>query len=302
LQSAKRPGKFCALLILSNAASHNFVPRIFAIRLFFSLRQRIACLRETGAPSGTTVAQSAFVMNAIDFFIIYLACGAPFGVYYFLQNRNRPDSRLLWLKTLLNFIFWMPAAFLFLTRNANLKSSSLFNFNKTSAADAKRNNLQSIQKQIEKCLPESDLKISIYEFRETVERYVGLTLANQANDAGSRAGGEEFFRAAQTNNVELGAICLNRRNRNRLFLHQTEARNDFLYLINQLLKHSPDEKNLEQSAIKLAAVLKDFETKNELEKMFAHSQLGGKQLNVIKTEGSGSIKRESQFIVVAMQE
>jgi hypothetical protein len=284
LQSAKRLRKFCALLILSNAQAHCFVPSIFAIRLFFSLLKRIVCLRETGAAVGTTVAQSTFVMNTIDFFIIYLACGAPFAVYYFLQNRNRLDSRPLWLTTLLNFIFWMPAAFLFLSRSEHLKSRSLYNFNKTSAADARRENLQSIQKQIEKSLPESDLKISIYEFRETIERYVGLTLANQMNDTGSRAAGEEFFRVAQTNNVELGAICLNRRNRNRLSLHQTEARNDFLHLINQLLNLSSDEKNLEQSAIKLAEILEDRTAQNELEKLFARSQPVGKRLNAPKTE------------------
>ncbi len=244
--------------------------------------QQIVNLPETGAEVGTTVAQSAGVMNPIDFFIIYLACGAPFGVYYFLQNRTAPDSRLLWVKTLLNFIFWMPAAFLFLNRNAGLKKRFLSNFNKIAAA--RRKNLQSIQKQIEKSLPESNLEISVYEFRATIERYVGLTLANQANCAGSRAAGEELFRAAQANNVELGAICLNRRNRNRLSLHQTEARNDFLHLTNQLLKLGSDEKNLEQSAIELAAVLRDRHAQNELEKLFARSLPVGNRLNIPKTE------------------
>lgn len=281
MQSAKRARKFCALLILIKRSSLLFCSKYFVIRLFFSLLRQIVRLRETGAAVGTTVAQSAFVMNAIDFFIIYLACGAPFGVYYFLQNRNRFDSRLLWLETLLNFVFWIPAAFLFLSRSAGLKTRS--NVSET-AGDAKRNNLQSIQKQIEENFSESDLKISIYEFRETIERYVGLTLANQTNAAESRAGGEDFFRAAQTTNIELGAICLNRRNRNRLLLHQTEARNDFLYLINQLLKLSSDKKSLEQSAIKLVEVLEDRTTQNELEKLFARLQPIGKRLNAPKTE------------------
>lgn len=220
-------------------------------------------------------------MNTIDFFTIYLACGAPSAVYYYLQNRNHLDSRMLWLKTLLNFIFWVPAAFLFLSRSAHLKSRS--NFSET-AAEAKRKNLQSIQKQIEKSLPESDLKISIYAFRETIESYVGLTLANQINVAGSRAQNKEFFRVAQANNVELGALCLKRRNRNRLSLHQTEARKDFLYLIDQLLRFGADEKSLEQSAMKLVAVLKDFDAQIELEKLFARSWQTGKRLNVVKTE------------------
>jgi hypothetical protein len=238
-----------------------------------------------GAAVGTTVAQSRFVINAIEFFIIYLACGAPFGVYYFLQHRGGLDSRLLWLKTLLNFIFWLPAAFLFFSRNANLKSPSLFKFsNKTFGADAERNNLQSIQKQMENFFLESDLKISVYEFRETIERYIGLTLTDQSNAAESRVEDEEFLRAAQTSNVELGAICLKRRNRNKLSLHQTEARKDFLFLTDQLLKAGSDEENLEQSAIKLVSILKDFDAQNELEKMFARSEVVGKRINVVKTE------------------
>jgi hypothetical protein len=169
------------------------------------------------------------------------------------------------------------------SRSANLKSPSIFNFsNKTSKATTKRNNLQSIQKQIEKNFSESDLKISVYEFRETIERYVGLTLINQSNATVSRVEDEEFLRAAQVSNVELGAICLNRRNQNKLSLHQTEARKDFLHTINQLLRFGSDEKSIEQSAVKLVAVLEDRDVHIELEKMFTHWRQTGKQLNVAR--------------------
>jgi hypothetical protein len=52
-------------------------------------------------------------MNLIDFFIIYLACGAPFGVYYFLQHRGGLDSRLLWLKRCSTLFFGCPLLFYF---------------------------------------------------------------------------------------------------------------------------------------------------------------------------------------------
>jgi hypothetical protein len=125
----------------------------------------------------------------------------------------------------------------------------------------------------------------VYEFRETIERYIGLTLTDQSNAAGKpRRGRRVSPRRANVSNVELGAICLKRRNRNKLSLHQTEARKDFLFLTDQLLKAGSDEENLEQSAIKLVSILKDFDAQNELEKMFARSE-GRRQAHQCRKNG-----------------
>jgi len=228
-----------------------------------------------------------FSMNPIDLFIIYLACGASFGVYYFFHNRTPVVSHLLWFKAFLIFFFWMPFAFLLLLQNKNFRILSSFcSDNFLSDGSGWKVNLHSTVKQIEKVLRESNLKISVYEFREVIERYIGLTIAAQTDVREISAAETEFSRLSRANNknIELGAKCLNRRNRKRLFLHQTEARKDFLHLLDQLLKFNSDEMKLEHSAIELVTILKDLEARKKLEEMFACALQTGSRFNVTETE------------------
>ena len=224
-------------------------------------------------------------MNLLDIFIIYLACGAPFGVYYFLQNRSQSSSISFWLKLLFNFIFWIPFALKVFRQQNNFNSHRVFGFDKTPAADSiQAKNLQTLQKQIAKTLAESNLPISIYEFRETFERYIGLTLAARIDDESISEQEKELFRVAEMKNFELGAICLRRRNRKRLFIHQTEARKDFLHLVNQLIESGCGKDKLRQSTIEIVKILRDIEAQNVLERVFAISPQTGNRLNVPKSE------------------
>jgi hypothetical protein len=208
-------------------------------------------------------------MNLVDFIIIYLACGAPFGVYYFLQSRNKTESPIIWLKIFLTFFFWIPFAFLFvrqfLASDENLHS----NYYLTSAFEVKdEGNIYLIQKEIEKKFSESRLDFSLFEFRETLERYVGLTLANQETFTKVSEREKEIFRIAENSNIELAANCLHRRNRKLLAFHQTEARQDFLQIIRKLSGSMTDKKNLESLAIEFVRLLNDKQAQNSLEKIF----------------------------------
>lgn len=223
-------------------------------------------------------------MNLSDTIIIYLTCGAPFGVYYFLQNRTRTDSITLWLKSLLNFIFWMPFAFLLLSRNNRLKNL-FYNRGKTNAEESKPDDiLYFLQKRIEKKFLESDLKISIYEFREIVERYVGLTLAKPDKPLTIGKRNSEVFRVSKNKNTELGAVCLARRNRKRLSFHHIEAREDFLQLIKKLFEASSERIELEQTTIELINFLQDYNALQNLEKMFDCSKQSDTPPSVKLTE------------------
>jgi hypothetical protein len=86
-------------------------------------------------------------MNLTDFLIIYFACGAPFGVYYFLQNRSDSVSSKLWLNAFFTFAFWIPIAFRLLRNNKFLNKSVGFDFNARIIQEKK---LYLIQKRLEK--------------------------------------------------------------------------------------------------------------------------------------------------------
>lgn len=219
-------------------------------------------------------------MNLTDLFIIYFAGGAPFAVYHFLQNRHDDKTVSFWLKNFLVLLLWLPFAAFLLLKNRRLLEFDFLRSVFDKNADGEK--VYFHRKQIESVLLESDLDVSIFDFRETFERFVGLTLAVQA-DADSAAE-RETFRAAKNGNVKLGAICLHRRNRKKLVHHQTEARRDFLQIVEQLSDSISDTETLCQSAVETVKILKDDEGRELLEKMFAENLQTGNQLNVKYTE------------------
>jgi hypothetical protein len=210
-------------------------------------------------------------MNLYDFLIIYLACGAPLGVYYFLQNRKSPKTEQLWLKTLLNFIFWLPNAYRLLRQSEPLRNFFNNIFGGKNALDANiEKRIHPVQKRLEKIFLESKLKLSIYEVREILDRYVGLTLECQFEQTNSQTARteNEIFQISAHKNANLAEICLQRRNRKRLSFHQTEARRDFLNLLSQLSEFDSENEQLKMAASEFVTLLKDEQARDAIEKMF----------------------------------
>jgi hypothetical protein len=205
------------------------------------------------------------VMNLSEFIIIYLACGAPFGVHYFLQNRRETDFNTIVLKSFLTVFVWIPYA-LQLFHSRITKELINKDFEKNFAADAaRRNKLDEIQKNIWQIASKNNCAVSLFEFREIFERYVGLTLAMKETVAETFE--NELFTVAKHPDKNLGAKCLHRRNRSRLDFHQTLASRDFLKLLSRL--RTDDSEKLRLSAIEFVKILDDAETLRAVEKLFA---------------------------------
>jgi len=211
------------------------------------------------------------MMNPSDFLIIYLTCGAPLSVFYFLQYRQEQNQARLWFKTFSTFIFWLPFGFRLLQNKANKKSFAYKKiFSETGNIQTK---ISIFQKQLEEILQKSDLQISIFEFREVINRYVGLTLATNCEKTKTTETEKEIFLIADSGNAEIGTICLNRRNLNRLTIHQTQARQDFFQVIKQLVKFASDEKGFVRSATGFFQLLKDEEAYSAFGKTFLDNSL-----------------------------
>lgn len=222
-------------------------------------------------------------MNLIDLFIIYFAGGAPFAVYYFLQNRRGSKINLFRLKNFLVFLFWIPYAASLLMKNRNHRNFFKPNFlNAFFVKDSGEEKFLLLQKHIENLLLKTDLDISIFDFRETAERYIGLTRAAKIDANGDSE--REIFRAAKNENDKLGAICLRRRNRNKLARHQIEARRDFLRIVEQLSDSISDTESLQHSAVEIVKILKDDEAQRSLKKLFNGNLQTGKLSSVEYSE------------------
>ncbi|HXG83490.1 MAG TPA: hypothetical protein VNI84_05615 [Pyrinomonadaceae bacterium] len=223
------------------------------------------------------------MMNITEFLVIYFSIGAPFGVYTYFQNRvesNRNGSRL---KTLAAFFFWLPAAFRLIRRYEFFDKAVFYFRNKKYSLNFPREkNAFAIQKRLEKLFMRNDSGISIFEFRETLESYAGLTFAGKAETAGEA--GNEFFEAAKNKNVELAAKCFYRRNRARLFFHQTSARQDFLRVIDALFAAVSDKRKFVELTFEFVDALEDFAARALLEKIFVDNPLEQKHFAEKKLE------------------
>jgi len=221
-------------------------------------------------------------MNSFDLLIIYLTCGAPLGVFYFLQNRKQQTGIRLWLKTFFTFVFWLPFGFRSLSENKAIKKFSAGKkaFPKTAKAEAE---IFLFQNKFEETLQKSNLQISIFEFRKVFERYVGLTIAGGEN-AKITETEKELFRIGNNGNVEIGAICLNRRNLKRLTFHQSQARQDFFQIISQLVSASSDSKKFVKTAAGFLRLINDAEAQSALEKVSLDNLPNEKSFAVSRSE------------------
>lgn len=208
-------------------------------------------------------------MNSADFIIIYLACGAPFGVYY-LQNHSNRSSNHFWFKTFSAFVLWLPLAIYFFYKSRISVKVSDFSLNNAAFAEVQiEEKLYLTQREIEKSIFDSKSKISLFEFRQTTERYAGLAILQQIDTEEISEKEREIFRITATKNIDTAAICLRRRNRKMLTFHQTIARQDFLKIIENLFNSISNTKQFEISAIEFVSLLNDSTALENLKKLFA---------------------------------
>jgi hypothetical protein len=225
------------------------------------------------------------MMTIFDLIVIYLACGAPFGVYFFLHFRKRSFSRQLWLKTILTFLFWIPFAYRLLVNGKIKRKLFQLRFDARTISDSEQESESSLLKhKIERVFLDAKFPLSIYEVREVFDRYAGLTSACQNPGKPVSEQAAELFRIAKSENVNLGAICLERRNQKRLGFHQSQAREDFLKLLEQLIAKIARPLELEKLSVQFVKTLNDVEAISRVEKMFAAALQTDKNLSVKELE------------------
>lgn len=206
-------------------------------------------------------------MNLSEIIIIYLALGSPFAVYFFLQNRSRLKSRQLWLKTILNFLFWIPSAFKILREYLSLNYSSADNFDFFDELSLNKDKLSLLQRKIEKLISEIDRKTSIFEIREILDRYIGLSLEVKNTSEFTQQPDNDFFKIVNANDWEIASICNQRRNLKRLSFHHKLAANDFFNLIAELNVNGKLSQNLYFYLLELALTLQDAEMQKKIKKL-----------------------------------
>jgi hypothetical protein len=173
-------------------------------------------------------------MHWSDLLIIYLSCGAPFGVYFFLQSRKRGISTGLLLRAGAATLFWIPFAYLLWRKNVAKRLTKKEFFLPNPEISLLEQQISVLQEQILQAFIElnskTGQKLHFFAFRDVLERYAGLTLAVKADENSVGESDFEIFRIAGRKKKELplAGKCLAKRNSMRLISHQSKSCEDFL--------------------------------------------------------------------------
>ena len=177
-------------------------------------------------------------MTFTEFFTTYLAVGAPFGAYYFLKHRGKSSDIALSLKSITVALLWFVFAARLLKKWYLSSKASLLG----------RRWHYSRQRKIEKAsqnvinaftnLSNEVRSVRYFEFREILERFIGLTLASQNSSVNSLGvtHESEIFQIVghERRALRLAERILHRKNFLRLELHRSSARQDFLRVCRDL--------------------------------------------------------------------
>lgn len=217
-------------------------------------------------------------MTFYDFIIIYLACGAPFGAFYFVNHR-RWESRVL-IRTFLITLFWLPFAFHLIKKFIDKKPDPAVLSKQEILRDEE---ITVVKKNLERIFSKYDPRCSVFELREVFDRYTGLTLAKDEQEI-STTENSLIYKIAGNNNFELAAKCQQRRNRKLLSFHQTLAEQDFLTLVSEFVSRFPAVDEIEIFSFKLVRLLDDEKTEKLLKTVFKNRLQSADNLRVLKTE------------------
>lgn len=185
-------------------------------------------------------------MRPIETIVIYLACGAPFAVAFYLRahtpQQTATNARLI-LKSLSAALLWpiTATALLFLDRSSTNDAERDAQSEKVEQSRRKLfaalDSIVELTREFQSGDQES-LQRAAHFVRECVVRYIGLSelTAIARDDAPPAASELELCRLAgrRGKDLELAGRCIHRRNLRRLRAHHERSRRELLHALAEL--------------------------------------------------------------------
>ncbi len=185
-------------------------------------------------------------MNLTDFFIIYLACGSPFGVY----EASKQHSRL----SIYGFALIAGALLLWPVFAFSLIKRQYFIYQDSRDA-SRQTHIERIRADIESLAFPEGTTVSLFEFRDTIARFTNLFDAVNRNPRATPA--KELFEISGHPNIDLAARCRERLYNQRLLFHELQVRREFVDLVSQLALDTSNPNEIFALATELAEHIGD---------------------------------------------
>jgi hypothetical protein len=201
-------------------------------------------------------------MKLLDLLVIYFAIGAPFGVYQITAVRSSLTAHAT-LGIILRICFWpVFAAQTLIEWFSKDQHSSESNLDRQ---------IDRIRAEIESLVFGNDSISSIFDFREVLYRYAGLSEA--ANTGVLPDAANEIFEFGNNGDKDVASACLARKNQRKLSFHQSLARNEFVDMIAEFASTGSHRERVLCLAVELANGVNDPKTSDMLAAMMSQSKV-----------------------------
>lgn len=166
----------------------------------------------------------------LNLLVIHFAFGSPFGVYRLTRGGKVLSARSA-ATVFAYFAFWPIVAVGFvgdwLVENLRPANNGL------------EQQISEIQNEIEDLAFYGNSTEAVFQFREVLARFSGLTMALTQDGSASTT---DLRKIMTHKNVMLTSVCLSRRHRRRLAFHQARAKNEFNDFISSFARRSNDQR------------------------------------------------------------
>jgi hypothetical protein len=217
-------------------------------------------------------------MHLSDILVIYLTFGSPLAVHYFFRTTEVTLYKRI-LRGTLAFLFWPTYAIWLISWVKMTKPDRTTNSLENSRLDAPYlKKVDALTAAMESVLRAELPDLSILEFREMIERYAGLVIAERS-DKGQNLSALAVIDSADRERIELNAMCINRRNRKRLTRHRTLAGDEYFGLISDASGSAGKDSEFVKLSIELCRVISD----NEMLSRIVELQRNTRQMPELKS-------------------
>lgn len=187
--------------------------------------------------------------------VIHFAFGSPFGVYQIARGGSLRSARSA-AAVGAYFLLWPIFAAAFISKWLSQNEFQRLSPTQKNPNITPEELVASIQTQLEAKLFTDGSTSSIFEFREIVSRFSGLSLVLFNGEPANWP--KELLSITGHKNISAASACVERRNQHRIFLHQCRARKEFVDLIFQLCAARPqDEPGIALLALQIANAIDD---------------------------------------------
>lgn len=211
-------------------------------------------------------------MTLIDFLIVYLSVGAPFGAYRFIRSRKAHFAPAA-IRTVIATLVWpvLVGRSDFLKRLWKTAHGTVLRTGGGTKLDSEIASARSFFED------RADLSgLNLRHFREIFDRYAGLSAAKLESEGPASSTHAELLKAAGLERNFTSERCVDRRYRTRIEFHLDRARADLLGELSKIITGDHRIEELEQKALKFARVLEDDFAQKRILRLFA----GDRRANV----------------------